>query len=353
MPQVSIEQALFTRESQSSPQLVSRSPGFREEWLPIARSLVLGFGERPPGVACPHAVFACPLNRESVAVVQVADLPNHSLQEPLGFHFLVVDRRDYEHLFGDPFVLAKQLPATWDLSEEVPTLLMPREPQPQRTITDVQAVLKRVKASALRDDEDPEAPDFQRTIVNSESPALLGGVQVLVDGGRLVFERPAGDLDLVTGLWLLLPYSIRAKAWPASFAFNDAIRFDVIVVPSFSLVDLTGSTTEDQAADYPQGSYELALQRAAESGTQQDLEGVFARRSSNEVLRFAIGLVAVLAVMMIVAQWLGSWEESERTQRSKVAAAAGMVAVGDPWTVLGIKQFGDHLWMPQQEKAGD
>ena len=320
MSQVAIEQALFTREQNRAPQLISRSPGFREEWLPLARSLILGFGERPPGVACEGAVFACPLNGEHVAIVQVSDLANHTLSEPLGFHFLVIARCDYEPLFGDPFALTKRLPATWEMSEEVPTLLMPREPQPPRTLADVQQVLKRVKASALSEDDDPEAPGFQRTIENSESPALLGGVQVLVDGGRLVFERPCSDLDLVSGLWLLLPYSIRAKLWPASFAFGNAIHFDVVVVPSLDLVSLAGSTTEEQAAEYPQGSYELALQRAAESGAQEDLEAVFQRRSSSEVLRFAIGLVAVLSVMMLIAQWFGSCHWPSSCNRARTAS---------------------------------
>ena len=62
----------------------------------------------------------------------------------------------------------------------------------------------------------PPAPDFERTAENSESPALLGGVQVLVDGGRLVFQRPAADLPLVEGLWTLLPHGIRGKLWPPS-----------------------------------------------------------------------------------------------------------------------------------------
>ena len=128
----------------------------------------------------------------------------------------------------------------------------------------------------------------------------------------------------------------------------------MVVVPSLDLVSLAGSTTEEQAAEYPQGSYELALQRAAESGAQEDLEAVFQRRSSSEVLRFAIGLVAVLSVMMLIAQWFGPWEDdAAKTQRSKAAAAAGMVAVGDPWTALGIVVHGNQLWAPPQEKAGE
>src|SRR5207253_9482251 len=107
---------------------------------------------------------------------------------------------------------------------------------------------RRVKASALREDDEPEAPDFERTVENSESPALLGGVQVLVDGGRLVFARPKGDLALVESLWTLLPDRTRGKLWPASFAFSNELGFDVIVVPRVDESQFEGYTTEEQAA---------------------------------------------------------------------------------------------------------
>ena len=50
---------------------------------------------------------------------------------------------------------------------------------------------------------------------------------------------------------------------------------------------IEGYTTEEQAASYPAGSYELALQIAAESGNQRDLDAVFQRRNSNETLPMA------------------------------------------------------------------
>src|SRR5205809_3050867 len=100
-----------------------------------------------------------------------------------------------------------------------------------RSVYQVQTVLRRVKASALREGEDPEAPDFERTVENSESPALLGGAQVLVDGGRLAFERPQGDLRLAAGLWLLLPEMTRCRLWPTSFAFGPELEFDLLVTP--------------------------------------------------------------------------------------------------------------------------
>jgi hypothetical protein len=212
-------------------------------------------------------------------------------------------------------------------------------------VAQVQGVLRRVKASALGENEDPESPTFERTPENSESPALLGGVQILVDGGKLVFVRPKGDLALVAGLWTLLPYSTRCTIWPASFAFSNELAFDVVVVPRLNLADFEGYTTEEQAALSPPGSYELALQTAAESGDQRDLETVFRRRNSNEILRLAMYLMIGMSILLIGTRWwpTGTPELSELHQ--KAAAAAGIVAVGDPLTAAAMLEYGHRTWL--------
>ncbi len=232
---------------------------------------------------------------------------------------------------------------------ELPALSWPATPLPARTIADVQQVLRRVKASALQDDEDPEAPGFERTAENSESPALLGGVQVLVDGGKLVFARPHGDLALVEGLWTLLPHTTRCKLWPASLAFSNELGFDVVVLPRPNEAELEGYTTEEQATEYPQGSYELALQTAAESGDQQALDAVFARRNSSEMVRLALFLLVAMMLLVIGSRWFVPPAETTglTEQQRKAAAAAGILAVSDPWTAAAMLEFGQRLWLKQ------
>ena len=46
--------------------------------------------------------------------------------------------------------------------------------------------------------------------------------------------------------------------------------------------------TDEQARDYPEGRYELALQTAAESGDQAELNRLFARRSSLDTIRIGL-----------------------------------------------------------------
>ena len=341
MVSVPVQQALFDRQGETRPQLQARSANFADNWLPDAERMVVGFGSRAGGLAGSTVVFALPLTPKQVVIVRVADQAGGRR----AFHFLVMERSDYERYAGDPFAIAQRLPATWDARGELPALSWPAEPLPPRTIADVQKVLRRVKASALREDEDPEAPGFERTVENSESPSLLGGIQVLVDGGKLVFARPQPDLALVESLWTLLPYTTRPKLWPTSFAFTNDLGFDVVVLPRIDEAEFEGYTTEDQAAIYPQGSYELALQTAAEAGNQRELETVFRRRNSGEVMRLALWLMAGMLLLVIGSRWFVPPPSAPNMHVQKAAAAAGIVAVGDPWSAACMLEYGYQLWL--------
>ena len=341
MSTIAVQQALYHRQGDESPRLQARSAEFADDWLAEAERIVVGFGNRAGGLASSVAVFALPLTAKHVAIVRAA----HSANSGLAFHFLVLERGGYERHAGDPFAVVRRLPATFEAHADMPVLSWPAEPLPPRTVGDVQTVLRRVKASALREDEDPESPTFERTVENSESPALLGGVQVLVDGGKLVFNRPKPDLALVESLWTLLPYSTRGKLWPASFAFSNDLGFDVVVLPHVNEADFEGYTTEEQAEVYPQGSYELALQTAAESGNQRDLEAVFGRRNSSEVLRMALWLMAGMLLLVIGSRWFMPTSVAPSVHQQKAAAAAGIVAVGDPWTAACMLEYGEKLWL--------
>jgi len=307
MPETVVEQAIYHRADCAAPELVARSPGFRPEWLEEAAGLVVAFGDRPPGVACPAAVFAYPLGKDQVAVVQVTDRKTTASDRPISaFHFSAIPQKAYE-FFGDPFMLARRLPPPWD-ERDLQARVLPAEPLPPRTVGDIQRVLKRIKANALRADEDPNE-ELERTPENSESPALLGGAQLLVDGGRLVFERPTADSRLVPDLWMLLPNSTRARLWPASFAFGNALHLDALVVARALDDEYDGYAREDQAAEYPAGRYEHNLQVAAEHDDQHALDALFNRRSWAETWRLGVTilvLVMLLAIAGRVLDLLGS-----------------------------------------------
>src|SRR5947209_19463237 len=147
MPTRPVEQAVYHRPDGEAPQFRGRSPGFLDTWLPDAERWVLGFGTRPEGFACPEAVFARPLDKKHVAVVQVSDTLGNRDAPRLGFRVLVLARDAYDGLLGgDPFALAERLPAAWDDDKkELPALSLPAEPLPPRTVAEVQRILQRTR----------------------------------------------------------------------------------------------------------------------------------------------------------------------------------------------------------------
>ena len=90
------------------------------------------------------------------------------------------------------------------------------------------------------------------------------------------------------GLWQLLPERTRFELWPATLAFSNELGFHAVALPAAPEPWPVGYLTADQARDYPEGRYELALQIAAEAGNQPDLDRLLARRSSRDTLRLAM-----------------------------------------------------------------
>jgi hypothetical protein len=281
---LAIAQALVVAEA-AGPRVVARSENFPFAWEEAALTAVVRFGRRPAGVACPAALFAVPVGRSHVAVVQVADLlpPPHdpATPPPLGFRFLILARALYEAL-GDPFAIADRFPPNWFATRTLPDLEWPSEPLPRRTVDDVQAVLK-----------------------SGESVLLLGGAQALLDGGRLMIVSPTPADELMRGLWLLLPERSRFDLWPATFAFSNELGFHAVALPGAPVPWPAGYLTAEQARDYPEGRYELSLQIAAEAGNQAELDRLLTRRSSRDTLRLALYLVAGAMALAIISKVFG------------------------------------------------
>lgn len=275
-PDLAIAQAVILADA-TGPRVVARSDDFPSAWEDAAITATIRFGRRPPGVACPAAVFAVPVGRTHVAVVQVADQAAPP-DPPLGFRFLILSRKLYEAL-GDPFAIADRYPPNWSAKETLPSLEWPPEPLPPRTVESVQHVMK-----------------------TGDLALLLGGTQSLIDGSRLLLIADSPQPDFCRGLWHLLPYQTRRELWPASFAFANELGFHVVALPTAPTPWPDGYLTDEQARDYPDGRYELALQTAAESGDQPELNRLFARRTSLGTIRLGLYLVAVAIVLAVVSK---------------------------------------------------
>ena len=225
-----------------------------------------------------EADFAIAVGREFV-VVQVGDLG--SQHGPLGFRMLLLPRPIYQNHLADPFFIAERFPPPWNSRGDLPALTWPEEPLPPRLVADVQHVLKM-----------------------GDSPTLLGSVQALVDGGRVVFQRPAPDTELLRQLWMLLPDSTRGEIWPASFAFGNDLGFHVLVVPQVEEAAYEHYVKEHEAGDYPEAGYEKSLQIAAEAGDQRELQALFARRSSSQMVRLLVLILVLFAIMALAMRLL-------------------------------------------------
>jgi hypothetical protein len=299
MPEIVLEQCLCSSDGPDSFQLLGRSPGFLEEWLAEAERLCTGFGHPPTGATCPESVFAQPFARRWVAIVQVADRPfAASRAGMLGFRVLVLGKNEYRDLDGDPFLIADRFPAGFASRGDLPALTWSDLPR-RRTVQEVQRILQPPGVSAT----------------------LLGGCQALVDGGRLVFERPIPDPALLRNLWTLLPTSTRWSLWPASYAFGNALGFDALIVPRVAGEQFDGYLSEQQAGDYPEGRYELSLQMAVEAGDQRELDALFARRSRAETWRLAGLLLGVIVLLLFVSNTLFPSPAPRKAKDSPVPAA--------------------------------
>jgi hypothetical protein len=270
MPDLTIEQAL-AEVGPGGIAVVARSLGFVAEWEPEFLRLCAAFGEPPAGDFLPICVFAKPLARGMVAVVQVAA---EGRPPVLRFRCLALPAELYKAV-GDPFLIAERFAPQWGERVALATLAWQTD-VPGRTVDQVRRVLQ-----------------------EDDSATLLGAAQALVDGGRIVFERPFPASDLLRRLWMLLPDSTRAEVWPASYAFSPALDIHAIVVPKADTASFPSYLTETQAGDYPEGRYELNLQIAAEAGDQAELNRLLYRRSSRQTVWLAV--ILLIAVMGLAA----------------------------------------------------
>lgn len=260
----------------SGPIVVAQSDGFPLTWEEEALKVVARYGERLPGVRVPSALFAVPFLRGQVAVVQVADVPGSG--DPLRFRFLILSRPLYEAI-GDPFAISDSFPPNGSVRGSLPILHWEPDPIPPRTIEQVAQVLK-----------------------DGDCAFLLGATQGLLDGVRVVLKRDAPDDAVIRSIWQLLPTRSRLEVWPATFAFDQSLGFTLVVMPNPPVPLAPGYINEEQAKDYPEGRYELALQTAADHGDQAALDRLLARRSSRDTLKLALILLAIAVVGTVVTK---------------------------------------------------
>lgn len=259
-PDLRIQQAVALRDARGA-RVVAHTDDFD---TPEAERVAVLFGERPDGVACPLAHFACPFGKKHVAVVRAEDRPGGAL----GFRFLVLARELYKYL-GDPFAVGERYPPDWNATGRLTDLAWPMEVLPERTVEQLDIILK-----------------------SGDGPLLLGSAQALVDGNRVLLTRGEPG-SFVRDLWQLLPDRTRCDLWPATFAYSDELGFHAATGPTLPTPRHGVQVLMEEAIrDYPQSSYELNLQLAIESGDHAALRKLLARRTADDTIRLGLYILA-------------------------------------------------------------
>jgi len=273
MPDLRIQQAIAHSDIRGV-KVVGATEGLD---IPEVERIAVLFGQRPVGILCPLAHFACPFGKKDVAVVRVEDRPGS--ENVLGFRFLILGRDLYRHL-GDPFAISDRYPVNW-APGTLPDLSWPAQPLPERTLEQLDLILR-----------------------NGDGPLLLGATQSLVDGNRVLLMGTTPNESWVRDLWQLLPDSTRRELWPASFAFSNELRFHLAFGPGFQSSDRKPLLNEDSLRDYPPSGYELNLQIAVESGDRDSLRRLLARRSSDETLRLGLYMVGFALLVAVIFRFV-------------------------------------------------
>jgi hypothetical protein len=277
---VQFQQALIRRDSDGSLSIGLCSPAFELSWNSKVLAVCEAFSADPPSIPVPAVLFVQRLGRTHFMIVR-SKAETSTAAGPGRFHVLVVHKKDYAGLQCDLFALADRFAPNWSAVNDLPELEWQGPPLPRRTIVDVQQVLKR-----------------------DNGPELLGGCQALLDGSRLLFTRPEPDATVVRDLWTLLPFGNRLELTMATFAWNNKLRFDIVVAPLDHCGSFAGYMKEEQAGGYPEGRFELSLQTAAEAEDQDSLDVLWARRSRREVWQLGFLLMAVLGILALAIRFM-------------------------------------------------
>ncbi len=185
--------------------VLSRSSGCRPEWLAALKQASQRYGERPPGVAEAQAMFARKIERGPWMIVGVAPQGEDDAGRPgaLAFHALFVGSWSYLRAGADPFSFAGLHRREWSPDDLVTTL-----PSPSLD----------VRASTEDSDEG-----------SSETIAQA------ITAGRQVVVPSAGPIDvLAQAVWKRLTLRVRLRASVATWAFDNANRFDLVAMPRLS-----------------------------------------------------------------------------------------------------------------------
>jgi hypothetical protein len=193
--------------------ILARSADCRPEWLAALKAACQRFGERPAGVTDADALFAKRIERGPWMIVGVFPQGCDDAGRPgaLAFHALFVGPWTYARTGADPFVFTDLLRRDWGREDQDATL------PPGRAT---------VRRAGYRASTDPAGP-----VLDERREAIIDAMT----HGRRVAVQSAGPIDdLARDVWRALPFRVRLRASVATWAFDNANRFDLVGLPKLA-----------------------------------------------------------------------------------------------------------------------
>jgi hypothetical protein len=193
--------------------VLARSAGCRPGWLAALRTACQRYGERPAGVADADALFVKRIDRGPWMIVGVSPQGDDDAGRPgaLAFHALFVGPWTYARAGADPFAFAGILRRDWSPEDLDATL------PPGRAI---------IRRAAYRTSSEPAA-----SVVDERREAIVEALA----RGRHIAVQSAGPIDaLARDVWRALPFRVRLRASVATWAFDNANRFDLVALPKLA-----------------------------------------------------------------------------------------------------------------------
>ena len=225
--------------------VLARSAGCRPDWLAALKAACQRYGERPAGIADADALFAMRIDRGPWMIVGVFPQGCDDAGRPgaLAFHALFVGPWTYRRAGADPFAFADLLRRHWSPADLDATLPPGRAP---------------IRRADDRNSADPRPTDVDERLVP---------IVAAIAGGRRVVVQSSGPIDaLATSVWRALPPRVRRRASVATWAFDNANRFDLVALPKLAGVargpsDLILALHTDgcRGRDLPSGELPSAL----------------------------------------------------------------------------------------------
>jgi predicted nucleic acid-binding protein len=194
--------------------VLARSSGCRPAWIAALKTACQRYGERPSGTIEADGLFAMRPDHGPWMIVGVYPQGYDDQGRPgaLAFHALFVGRWTYARAGADPFVFSDLLHRDWSRADLDATLPNGRSS---------------IRRSGFRRSFGPISPVDERF-----EPIVTAIAQ-----GRRVAVQSAEPIDaLARGVWRALPMRVRLRASVATWAFDNANRFDLVALPKLTAI---------------------------------------------------------------------------------------------------------------------